>query len=406
MTFTILGETVGDVSTKRNAQPEINRAMDQQTQIDLTRRVFAHIDAKTTDTSRAIMQNSAAAYTSPERLAAEQQILFGREPLLMAMTGQLPEPGDFVTDDNTDVPILIVRGDDGKARAFVNACRHRGTRLAEGAGHVRKHLICPYHAWSFDKAGRFAHAPSMENFEGFDFENCQLKPLPLAERDGLIWVRIRGDAPIDIDEHLAGLAPEFASYGFENYQHYESREIDCAMNWKTIIDTFLEPYHFAALHKTTVGPLLIGNLCLMDAFGRNLRETLPRKSIAELRDQPEDDWNLVFHTALVYVLFPNTVFVVQRDHAEVWRCFPVDNDPGKSRVLLEFHIPEPATSQKARDYWDRNMDLTVRTVLEEDFPVGEGAQRGLAAGALETVTYGKNEPALAHFQRMISEALE
>jgi phenylpropionate dioxygenase-like ring-hydroxylating dioxygenase large terminal subunit len=197
-----------------------------------------------------------------------------------------------------------------------------------------------------------------------------------------------------------------ASYGFENYHHFESREISCRMNWKSIIDTFLEPYHFAVLHKTTVAPLLHANLCLMDAFGRNLRETLPRRSIADLRDLPEAEWNLIDHSAMVYVLFPNTVFVMQRDHAEVWRCFPVDDDPGKSRVLLDFYIPEPATSEKARRHWERNMDLTVRTVLEEDFPIGEGAHKGYAAGAQKIVVYGKNEPALAHFQRAVAAAVE
>jgi len=379
--------------------------MDQATQIALAKRVFAHLEAKTTDLADAIMINPVSAYASPARLAQEKQKLFLEMPLLMTMSCHIPENGDFVTDDNTDVPILIVRGDDGKVRAFVNACRHRGARLVEDIGQVRKHLTCPYHAWSFDKQGAFVHAPSQEQFEGFDFDDCNLKQLACAERDGLIWGRAGGDEAIDIDAHLAGLAPELANFGFESYHHYESREISCRMNWKTIIDTFLEPYHFAVLHKNTVGPLLFGNLCLMDSFSRNLRETLPRRSIVELENQPEQDWDLINHTAMVYVLFPNTVFVMQRDHAEVWRCFPVDNDPGKSRVLLEFYIPEPALTEKARRHWDKNMELTVRTVLDEDFPIGEGAQRGYAADAGGSVVYGKNEPALAHFQRAITEAL-
>lgn len=380
--------------------------MDQQTQIALAKRVFQHLADKTTDTAAAIMRNPVSAYTSASRLAAEKRKLFLGQPLLMTMSCHIPEPGDYVTDDNTDVPILIVRGAGGAVRAFVNACPHRGSRLLDGVGQVRKQIICPYHAWSFDTDGRFKHAPSKEHFEGFDFAACGLKELACAERDGLIWVRAGGAEAIDIDKHLAGLAPELANFGFEGYHHYESREINCRMNWKTIIDTFLEPYHFAVLHKNTVGPLLFGNLCLMDAFGPNLRETLPRRSIVEMEGRPETDWDLIDHTAMVYVLFPNTVFVMQRDHAEVWRCFPLDDDPGKSRVLLEFYIPEPATTDKARRHWDKNMDITVRTVLDEDFPIGEGAQRGYAAGAFETVVYGKNEPALAHFQRAIAEALD
>ncbi|MBT3703965.1 MAG: Rieske 2Fe-2S domain-containing protein [Alphaproteobacteria bacterium] len=380
--------------------------MDHKTQIALTKRVFAHLDNKSTDTASAIMRNAATAYTSPDRLALETEKLFRQEPLLITMSCHMPAPGDYVTDDNTDVPILVVRGDDGQVRAFLNVCQHRASRLVNGSGHLRKHLICPYHAWSFDKAGKFSHAPSQKDFDGFDFDNCSLTELPAAEQGGLIWVRPQGTTPIDVTEHLAGLAPELDNFSFENYHLYESREIFCEMNWKTIIDTFLEPYHFAALHKTTVGPLLFGNLCLMDEFGRNLRETLPRKSILDLKDQPESDWDLIWHTAMVYVLFPNTVFVMQRDHAEVWRCFPVDNDPGKSRVLLDFYIPEPVETEKAGRYWKKNMDMTVRTVLEEDFPVGEAAQKNLANGTLPHVIYGQNEPALAYFQRMINEAVD
>ena len=379
--------------------------MDQETRIALTKRVFEHLENKSTDKADAIMRNPASAYTSPDRLAREQEILFRREPLLITLSCQMPTPGDYVTDDNTGVPILVVRGDDGAVRAFLNVCQHRASRLVEGSGHLRKNLICPYHAWSFDRSGKFAHAPAKEDFSGFDFDNCALTELPSAECDGLIWVQPEGTGSLDIDNHLAGLAPEIASYGFADYHHYETREINCAMNWKTIIDTFLEPYHFATLHKTTVGPLLFGNLCLMDAFGRNLRETLPRRTIVELKDQPEQDWDLIWHTAMVYVLFPNTVFVMQRDHAEVWRCFPVDDDPAKSRVLMEFYIPEAIPNKKALLHWQKNMDMTVRTVLDEDFPVGEGAQINLATGALESVVYGRNEPALVHFQRMVNEAV-
>jgi len=381
--------------------------MDQQTQIALTKRILAHLAAGTTDLADEIMINPVSVYTSDARLAAEQQKLFLDAPLLTTMSCQIPENGDYVTDDTTGVPLLIVRGRDGVVRAFVNACRHRGAKLVEGVGQIAKHMICPYHAWSFDTEGDFVHAPSKDQFEGFDFANCKLTQRAAAERDGLIWVRAGSDAPIDIDAHLAGLAPEFANYGFKGYHHYESRDIACRMNWKAIIDTFLEPYHFAVLHKNTVGPLLFGNLCLMDAFGRNLREALPRRTITELENQPEADWDLIDNTAMVYVLFPNTVFVMQRDHAEIWRCFPVDGDPGKSRVLLEFYIPEPAATEKARRHWDKNMDLTVRTVLEEDFPIGEGAQVGHAANAANapaSVVYGKNEPALIHFHRAVTAA--
>lgn len=218
-------------------------------------------------------------------------------------------------------------------------------------------------------------------------------------------MRPAGEAPIDPDDHLGGLADEFQSYGFAGYHHYKTRRIACAMNWKIIIDTFLEPYHFAVLHRETVAPIFFPNLCLFDAFGRNLRETLPRRTIVELRNQPPETWDVIKHTAIVYVLFPNTVFVMQADHAEVWRVFPCNDRSDQSVVLLEFYTPEPVTNDKARGHWERNMDLVVRTVEQEDFPTGEDAQRVYKSGTLDTVAYGKNEPALAFFEKTIAAAI-
>ena len=43
------------------------------------------------------------------------------------------------------------------------------------------------------------------------------------------------------------------------------------MNWKLVIDTFLESYHLSTLHPSTVNPILHTNLGTFDAYGRNLR---------------------------------------------------------------------------------------------------------------------------------------
>ena len=232
-----------------------------------------------------------------------------------------------------------------------------------------------------------------------------LRELPAVEKYGLIWVRPSPGAQLDVDAQLEGLAPELENYGFDGYHHYETRILEHKMNWKIVIDTFLEPYHFAALHATTVGPIFFPNLCLFHPYGRNLREVLPRRSLKQLRDQPETDWNLIKHTAIVYILFPNTVLVMQADHVEIWRVYPRRDRVDECVMYLEFYIPEPATTESARGHWDRNMDLTVRTVVEEDFPIGEGIQAGIGSGALDKVVYGRNEPALAHFQKSVTAAL-
>jgi phenylpropionate dioxygenase-like ring-hydroxylating dioxygenase large terminal subunit len=379
--------------------------MQHDVQVQLTKEVFQHLDAKTTALAPEMMRNPTAVYTDRDILKNEREKLFRGMPNFMGLSSRLPNPGDFVTEDFTGVPILMIRTPQGEVKAFLNICRHRGAKVANGCGNSKRSFVCPYHAWSYDHHGKLLSIPHGENFADLDKSSHGLVALPTVEKDGMIWVHADPKAEIDIDSHLGGLSAEFANYGLADYHHYETRSLSQKMNWKAVIDTFLEPYHFAFLHANTVGPIFVPNLCLFDAFGHNLREVLPRRTITQMREQPEADWDLVYHTALVYVLFPNTVFVMQADHAETWRVYPVANNADECVTYLDFYTPEPADTDSAKRHWDRNMDLTIRTVAEEDFPTGEGIQFGYGANAQDAVTFGRNEPALIHFQKSITAAL-
>lgn len=380
--------------------------MEHSLQLELARELFSHIDAGTTCLAEDVATNPVASYTDPARLNRELSVLFRRYPLMLGLSCRIPQSGDYFTEESCGIPILVVRDDDGDVRAFLNVCRHRGAQVASDCGHVKRSFICPYHGWSYDTRGRLVGIPDGRNFEGVDREAHGLIAIPACERYGCIWVQAEPGTRFDVDETLSGLGPELASYRFENYQHYTTRTMRRRMNWKMLIDTFLEPYHFAVLHPDTVAPLFLHNVCLFHPFGLNMRETLPRHSIMEMRDLPESEWDLIKNTAIVYVLFPNSVIVMQRDHAEVWRVFPLDRKVDECVAFLEFYIPEPATTESAHEHWRRNLDLTVRTVEEEDFPIGEGIQRGMLSGAQAHVTYGRNEPALQHWQRSVRTALE
>ena len=71
-------------------------------------------------------------FIDKDRFELEKQKLFLERPQLIALTADIPDPGDYYATDIAGKPILIVRGKDGTARAFLNACRHRGVKLAEG----------------------------------------------------------------------------------------------------------------------------------------------------------------------------------------------------------------------------------------------------------------------------------
>ena len=75
-------------------------------------------------------------YTDPEVLALERKHLFGKEWICIGRSEEVSKPGDFMTFQLCDEPLVAIRGDDDKIRVLSNVCRHRGALLARGSGHA------------------------------------------------------------------------------------------------------------------------------------------------------------------------------------------------------------------------------------------------------------------------------
>ena len=379
--------------------------MDHATQVELTRRVVGFVEKRTTELAEAVFLNPTTTYTCSTQAAREQELLFRGGPLFFGLSCELPKPGDWRADDLSGVPVLVVRAGDGRLNAFLNVCRHRGAKVASGTGSGRRNFVCPYHAWTYDLEGRLTRLHPEFAFPGLDCAQRSLVRIPVAEKYGMIWVQATPGADLDVDALLGGLGPEMASYKLDSYSHYETRTLAKEMNWKLVIDTFLETWHVATLHRETVGPIFQPNVNAFDAFGRNGRLIIPRRTLLENAKEAEGRWDLLTHSAIVYTLFPNALLVWQGDHIETWRSFPVAGAPDRCIAEAALFAPERPETDKAKQYWDRNMDLLMRTVDAEDFPVCLDIQRGFAAGAQAHITFGRNEPALGHYHRSLQGAL-
>src|SRR4051812_1015138 len=120
--------------------------MDRMDQIAIVQRLLRLIDNRTTDMAPQPYERDAAVYDDPARLEQERDLFFRRTPLWAAFSSDLMEPGDFVTTKDSGVPILVVRRDDGTLGAYMNVCRHRGTKVVEErCGRGRRRFTCPYH---------------------------------------------------------------------------------------------------------------------------------------------------------------------------------------------------------------------------------------------------------------------
>lgn len=380
--------------------------MDHQTQVSLSRKIFSLIDERGTSMAGSVYLNPVSSYTSVQQLEREQRLLFRARPLLMGLSCRLVHPGDYLTDDLSGVPILIVRTAEGRLNAFINVCRHRGAKLLEGTGRLASSLSCPYHGWTYDLHGKLAQLAPSGGFDGLDRAERNLVALSVVERNGLIWVHPTPGMTINIDAQLGALNDELAGYDFQHFAHYETRLLHRSINWKIVIDTFLENWHFPFVHRATVLPIFLPSISHFKALGLNARLIMPRRSILQMRDSPEGRWNLLKHSLVIYLLFPNTLLLWQGDHLEIWRAFPSRSGAVDQCVAeVSLYTPRAATTERERKYWDKNMELLMKTVGDEDFRLSEHLQMGFTSGAQEYLTFGKNEPALQHFHQAIQAAL-
>ena len=382
--------------------------MSRQRQIDLLKRLLHCVDTKTTALADAPWRNDVSVYADPQHLAREQQILFRQHPILMGFASDWAKPGAFRTDEYTGVPILVVRGRDSRLRAFLNVCRHRGAKVAQGCGEARA-FSCPYHAWTYDLSGNVIGIPDERCFPNVRNERPSLTELPLCEKYGLVWViptpAANGSTGFDIEPWLGGLGSELASYGFDCWVFYDKRVIPETMNWKILVDTFHEGYHIGFLHRQSLGSILHGNVADFEAFGHNHRLTFPRKKLERLKNEPEDSWDLMWNTTLIYLLFPNTVLMLQGDHVELSRIFPCEGRVDRAVMELALYIPRAPITQEERTHWDKNMQLVLDVVTGEDFPAGRSIQIGLTSGAQTHTVFGRNEPAMIHYHQSMQAAL-
>lgn len=386
------------------------KARRQEISALLLRRMVAHVAAGgTTDMAPAPLSLAASVYTDPQRFAAEKRVLFGQWPLLACLSGDIPEPGDTRLFEETGTPILIVRAADGSVNAFLNMCTHRGAKLVLESG--RKAAIsCPFHGWSFSLEGKLKGVPGRIGFDGVDFAQRELIRVPAAEWNGLVFIRpTPGNEVLDIEAFLGSFAPEIAQLEFAGARPVKAGIIDAQANWKYVMDTYGESYHFASLHRETLAPYFTSNIACYEAFGRNYRQIFPSKAEAALAGTPESEWPQNEYSAL-HFLFPNTMFFIGSvgagtPYIQIFRLFP-GAAIGEMRAQFAVYAAKGEDSETYRAEVAQAYDSTAYVVQTEDYATASRAWANLATAPADfRVVLGRNELALQDYQRNVAEAI-
>jgi phenylpropionate dioxygenase-like ring-hydroxylating dioxygenase large terminal subunit len=370
---------------------------------DIVRRILAHIDAGTTDEGNA-WREPVGNYLDPKRFADELEMLRSH-PSVYLPSAALPKPGDHVERDSFGVPLFAVRGRDGRARVFRNSCRHRGMALVEGPG-CSQALVCRYHGWTYRLDGALSHVPHADAFPDLDMSARGLVEVDSREVDGLIVIGPLGPPDPHAESAMSALTDggPWRDKLMPATRLVTVRPALRAMNWKVLVEQFLEGYHIRTTHKDTFYPIQYDDLNVVEPFGPNTRITFPYKNIERLRDRPESTWDVGHRVTYVYHLFPNVMVATFPNQVLVITIDPIDID---HTTVTIYAMVTPEVIQRASA--DPETAAGARNLLNEggieDNEMSEGVQRGLHAGANTFVEFGTHESAIGHFHATLDDRL-
>jgi nitrite reductase/ring-hydroxylating ferredoxin subunit len=188
-----------------------------------------------------------ARYSSPQFAALEFERLWSRVWQAACREQEVAQVGDYCEYVIGDQSILVVRSAPDTVRAFYNTCLHRGTRLADGAGHLEEGCIrCRFHAWRYDLDGTLTEVVDREEFAPIPEGTC-LTSVRCDTWGGFVWICFDSSAPALLD-YLDPLPTLLAPYHLEHMRLRAYFSTVLPANWKVVVDAFNEGYHVQGTH--------------------------------------------------------------------------------------------------------------------------------------------------------------
>ena len=194
-----------------------------------------------------------ASFRDPEWLAAEKRRIWHGDWLFATTEDALPRPGDQLPVRIGDQPVLLLRNQAGRLAALSNLCAHRGTLLVEQPANGKR-IQCPYHAWTYDDAGRLLGAPFAPK-DMIEKEAHRLAAYRVESWHGLVFVSLNPDVE-PLAERFAAVEAHVSAREIDALRHQadgQTTEVwEC--NWKVAILNAMESYHLFKVHPKTLEP--------------------------------------------------------------------------------------------------------------------------------------------------------
>ena len=380
--------------------------------VSVARDMLSHHEAGTLRLAPDIMGVATSTYTDEQRFSREREHVFHNLPLMLAMSCELRDAGSYKTMEVAGTPVLLVRGRDGKARAFLNSCTHRGAILAEGCGAAAR-FTCPYHGWTFNREGDLVGVALPRLFGEIDRGELGLKSFPVLETAGMIWVILNPASTLDIASFLGGYGAMLEEFRFAEWTLVNRPDLP-GPNWKLCFDAHLEFYHLPVLHRETFGAQ-IDPRALYYNYGPHQRLARPERNraapdgldIFEIKDRPPGEWpteSLMFGE---WIIFPN--ISINTFYAGGRGVILSQIIPGRTvgeSTTIQLYLMERDPAAADRETALETAAFLAHVVGDEDLPMSDGQQKVLRSGGIEQVYFGRNEGGLQHFHRWVDRVVE
>ena len=348
-------------------------------------------------------------YHDEEFLAAEKRAFLRAAPQVVCHVSDIAEPGEWRSLDYLDESVIVIRGDDGIARAFANVCRHRGSRLVDGSGGCARVLTCPYHAWSYARDGQLVGVPHRSEYPGLEPDTLGLVPVAIEEWHGFLFVTLEPGAP-SVADMMAPYEAEVAPYRFEELRAIGRVTLrPRALNWKTIADNYSDGLHIPVGHPGLTR--LFGRSYaieagehvdrmegeLRDDLSDNVSERAYQKFLPDAEHLPPSHrkkW-------LYYKLFPNVAFDIYPDQVDFMQFLPVSATETVIREV-SYALPDARREMRAARYLNWRIN---RRVNAEDSELIARVQQGMASPSYVAGPLGTSEVCLRSFAQKLRRAI-
>jgi phenylpropionate dioxygenase-like ring-hydroxylating dioxygenase large terminal subunit len=371
--------------------------------------------------------------TSQEYFELESQRVFRRSWLCIGRDDQVPNAGDYFVRDLkvVNTSILVLRGRDGKLRAFHNYCAHRLNKLMRPGEGNCKAIACQFHGWVYDFEGRLVHLTNEHLFADFDRSKHGLHTVHLDTWEGFIFINLSPKPEVSLKEWIGPLYDKLTGY-FEGQvaSGKLSTRMDC--NWKLAVDSQTEGYHAPNLHRRSLkeafSPAANPTLLFAHAklWGKHRQLSIqanvdykptPAEAIA-MRAASFPMFPAPAHIAAklpkivnqgqyegwafdIFMIFPNLLIALMTKSYVVEWFYPESSNRTVMEVWNYAYKPETYGDLIATEF----SDVMVREVNREDFSTLEGTQEGMEAGIQNSVFLCDEEFLVRHGHGVVAQMI-